>query len=242
MEERDLRAPTGWAEDKVSEFLEVSQQNSFATFANLQTFFGQVVTLDALFRQALENFGRPNDWLPGVFLLRTHAAFLGAVRLGVSGQLPETYMVLRSCIESALYALHIEKETSRAQIWVRRAESEEDRKKAKAEFTARRVFDTLKGVDVPTHDVVKYLYEQTIDHGAHPNERAFLSNMGLTDTGEAFRLELRYLSGDTPAFRLCLKSLLQVVVAALTVFQFIAPEKSAILGISDKLRDLRRGL
>src|SRR4029078_1125079 len=106
MEDKDPRAPIGWGDDKVTQFLEVAQQNSFATFVNLRVFFGHLIDVDSLFRQAIEHFGRHTDWLAGVFILRTHSAFLGAVRLGVSGQLPEAYMVLRSCLESALYSLH----------------------------------------------------------------------------------------------------------------------------------------
>jgi hypothetical protein len=66
--------------------------------------------------------------------------------------------------------------------------------------------------------------------------------MGLSDTGEAFRLELRYLSGQNTAFELCLKSVLQVAIASISVFQLIAPEKFALLGISERLHNMKRGL
>jgi hypothetical protein len=178
MEDKDPRAPVGWADDKVTQFLETAQQNSFATFAKLRIFFEHLVDMDSLFRQAIEHFGRPTDWLAGVFLLRTHSAYLGAVRLGISGQLPETYMVLRSCLESALYALHIEKDTSRAETWIRREENAQSRKRTKSEFTARRVLDTLKKSDVKIYDAVSALYERTIDFGAHPNESAFFAKHG----------------------------------------------------------------
>jgi len=242
MEEKDPRAPIGWADDKLSEFLEVAQQSTFATFANLRVFFGHLIAIDRLFRQASEHFGRPHDWLAGVFLLRAHSAFLGAVRLGTSGQLPEAYTVLRSCLEAALYALHIEKEPSRAQIWIGREESEENRQKSRAEFTARRVFKSLADTDAPMHEAVSHLYERSIDHGAHPNEQAFLTNMSITETEEGFRVELRTLSGHTTAFELCLKSILQVTLACLSVFQLIAPQKFALLGISDELQRMKRGM
>ncbi|HEX5758224.1 MAG TPA: hypothetical protein VF121_03440 [Thermoanaerobaculia bacterium] len=235
-------APDGWGLDDISAFLEAAHQNSFATFANLQRFFRPLVEVDQLFRLAIPNFGTPTDWLMAVFLLRTHAAFLGAVRLASSGQLPETYMLLRGCLEPALYALHIFKDPSRAAIWLARSDDEEQRAKARGEFSNRRVLATLAAADQGLHGAVVKLYERTMDHGAHPNERAFLTNMSIEKVQEGIRLQLNYLSGHSPAFELALKSALQTGIVALGVFEAIVPEKFSILGLSERLALLKRGL
>jgi hypothetical protein len=52
--------------------------------------------------------------LPTRFLMaRAHAAWLAAVRLGMSGQVVETYPLVRMVVENSWYALHLAKDRGR---------------------------------------------------------------------------------------------------------------------------------
>ena len=53
-------------------------------------------------------------------MARAHAAWLAAVRLGMSGQVVETYPLVRMVVENSWYALHLAKDSAppaRAGVW-----------------------------------------------------------------------------------------------------------------------------
>ena len=122
--------PQGWGEDEVTVFLDAARGNSFATFANLPQFFEHLVVVDSLFRKAIPQFTAPDDVVPGLLLLRCHGAYLAAIRLSISGQHPETYSVLRTCLEIALYANHMRAAPSLAEVWLKRSEGLDERRAA----------------------------------------------------------------------------------------------------------------
>jgi hypothetical protein len=146
--------PPGWGEDPVTGFIEAAQQNAFALYANVPNFFERVTKIDVIFRRAVQYFGRPDDWLPGLFLLRVHSGFLGGTRLAVSGQIPEAYMVLRGCLEASLYGLYIAKDPSRATIWLNRGDSEEARRASRREFTTAKPMGVLQETNERLHSIV----------------------------------------------------------------------------------------
>src|SRR5207249_3182286 len=98
--------------------------------------------------------------------------FVGAVRMAASGQLPETFMLLRGVIENALYALHIKRDPAPpalAQIWIRRSLGDTQEKQVRSEFAVGNVMKTLQAESVQIHSVTADLYGRCLDLGAHPN-------------------------------------------------------------------------
>jgi hypothetical protein len=234
--------PEGWADDPVTDFIEQAHENSFAAFVHFPDFFRRLIDLDALYRKAVQFFGRPDDWLIGVFLLRTHAALLGATRLATSGQVPESYMVLRSALETSLYALYIQRDPSRAQTWFKRSEGEEARKLARNEFAISKPLSVLSKENPALHSWAKELYDLCIEQGGHPNVDAFMAQMQVRTKEEGIHLDLNYLSGPTTALQLCLKSLLRTGIVSLRIIEQVVPQRFEILGISSQLRHLQEGL
>ena len=93
----------------------------------------------------------------------------------MSGQVTESYMVLRGCLENSLYGLHISNNPDTREVWLRRHDNERCKRKCKIEFSVGNVFKTLNSRDINIHRIAKDLYETTIDYGAHPNEIGLLS-------------------------------------------------------------------
>ena len=114
--------------------------------------------------------------------------------------------------------------------------------KVKKEFRIANVFKTLEEQDPKSCGVARMLYERTIDFGAHPNERSVLGNMSKTTGDGTIEFKLAYLSGDTPGFRLSMKTTAQVGLWAFEVFENIFRVRCTALGIDKKLPGLREGL
>lgn len=234
--------PPGWGEDEISRFLAAAHDNTLATFVRIPNFVARAREIDALFRKIVPFLGRAEDWLPSLFFLRAHSAFLGAVRLVTSGQPTETYMVLRGALEAVLYAHYIAVDPSRARTWFDRGDSPEARQAMKREFLMINVLGALKTAAPQVHERVAALYERTIDYGAHPNPAAFLPNMTLDPRDEGIEVRLDYLVGPTESLQLAMKTLLQTGVAVLKVFQCVIPQRFELLGIDQDIQKLARGL
>ena len=83
---------------------------------------------------------------------------------------------------------------------------------------------------------------ESIDFGAHPNERALSQVLKLSKGEGERRLDVNYLSGYTTGMELCLTSTAQVGVFALKTFQHVFRERYDLLGLSARLTTLQTGL
>lgn len=190
--------PSGWGKESLSHFLEVSQQNELATFTKLNSEYKKLQKINdrflenrrslviALIHTILEKYDddidfsqielEPKEWLEVFFYLRTQAAFAGASKLALSAQIPEMYMLLRGAIENAMYAFYVWKKPSAKDIWLGRDYSPAAKATAKGEFKVSKIYDAISSVDTALKDEVNFLYNQTIDSGAHPNVKTFIDH------------------------------------------------------------------
>src|ERR1700738_3017984 len=113
--------PVGWGSDTISEFFEAVRGQQFATFANnVGGFYRVLQDVDACFVKITENLTHPQNLLSAVLLVRSHSAYRAACSTSMGTQLPETFVLLRSCLEYAGYGLHVNVNPRLGEIWVRR--------------------------------------------------------------------------------------------------------------------------
>jgi hypothetical protein len=163
--------PRGWGGDQITEFIDNTRLNSFASYANLCPEYAKLAEVDHVFRQLIDNLINTRDWFAAFFLLRAHSAFLAGSHLAMSGQAAEVYASLRLCLENGLYGLYLSRNPASRETWLRRHDSDEAKQRVKSEFTIRNLFDLLRGCDPNEARIAGELYESCIEYGAHPNER-----------------------------------------------------------------------
>jgi hypothetical protein len=112
--------------------------------------------------------------LPPLLIGQAHSAFLAAVRMSLAGQVHVAHTVVRSCIESALYALILQREPHTQKVWANR---HNDRKACIKAFTPTAALTILHGIDSSLAQVFRETYEVTIDRGAHPNLLSLLQHL-----------------------------------------------------------------
>jgi len=213
-----MKVPPGWGEDDLSAFVEQAQRNTHATFANLRKPYLALQTIDDLFSAAHRELeGCERNFVSCLLCLRTHSSFRGAARLAMSGQLPEAYALMRSCLENALYSVYVHDDEQRALVWLNRMESEGARRESRSLFTHGKVIDHLRLLNDAVAQRASKLYDTAIDYGAHPNMASVLANVSVTETQESGRLDLSYLTGDSTALRFGIKTCAQVGVSCLEI-------------------------
>ena len=234
--------PKDWGQDPLSEFIETTRENTIATFANLRPQYNRLRDIHVFYRDLVENLNNSPDWFSAFFVLRAHASYLGGVRFALSGQVFETYMVLRGCLENALYGFYFHRNPASQETWLRRSDDKKTKDRVRSEFTGGALLRCLESVDRDTHRIAKQLYDQTIDYGAHPNEEGVLTMLAKTEEGDLLKYTGSYLTGGTIPFQLALKTTAQVGVCSLRIFWNVYRERFEILQLTEQLRRLEVGL
>jgi hypothetical protein len=169
-----------------------------------------------------------------MFITRTHAAFIAAVRLPTGGFMYETCPVLRVGIELAWYALHITKDpegTKRARIWLCRDDSQEALKAFTNEFQVGRVRTTHEAHDAASAKQLHELYKTMINYGVKPNHLGMMTGLGRTQEPGTTTFLLSLLSVEELPMVLATRMAVAVSVGGLHVFRLIFPERVAIAGL-----------
>lgn len=235
--------PPNWETNEISKFFDAARLNEFATFANLRGEVARLSDIDLAYRKAIDGLNHSKDWFAGFFVLRSHSNFLAACRLCWSCQIPESYALLRSCLENALYGLYLAKHPESCETWLRRHDDAAAKLKVRDEFKIGTLLKLAAAEDAKEGAVARTLYDRTIDSGAHPNELALMQTLQINkETADHVEFKSNYLDQDSVALRLALKTTAQVSVCALSLFRMIYPERFTILGVTDLLRHLKVGL
>lgn len=234
--------PPGWGHDELTRFLSDAITNILATFVHKPEKFALLSRIDKVFRRAGAGLDNDPNFIPAVFLHRAHNAFLGAVRMAASGQIPETFPLIRSSIEYALYAHHIALDSKRGVVWFSRHDGAAEMKACRGEFSYRNVLQSLEKAHPTLGPQVNEVYERTIDFGAHPNERGISASTRLKKEGACTVLEIAQLQEGGPAMDLALRLTADAGVGVLVVFERIFEQRFRFLAIDAEIMQIRQGL
>ncbi len=149
-------------------------------------------------------------------------------------------MVLRGCLEIALYGLYVARNEARQEIWLRRHDDDLSRRRVASDFTIRNVLENLQSADAKTHTVAKRLYEQTIDLGGHPNERTVSTQIETKTSGSHIEFTAEYVLCGDISHKLCLKTAAQIGICCLDIFAHVFEARYRLLGIDMRLDAIRQ--
>jgi len=231
--------PSDWGKDPVSDYIEHANRNTHATFSNLRGVFKHLAEIGKVFNALSKNLNFVQTPMAPAFVIRTYSLYLAAVRLSTSGQIPETYIVLRACLENSLYAHYIHAHPKLAVPWLNREVDQPSKKVVRDEFAAGRVLKCLEQADAETGKIARALYERTITYGAHPNPYSILSQTRISEDGPTVTESLGYLECGTPPHVMCMKTCAEVGLCCLHVFNRVFPERFKILGLWESVLQLR---
>jgi hypothetical protein len=169
-------------------FLQAASETESDCLREYPKFVEFVDKIDGLFKKVLTAEWQ-GDPLGTILLLNSHASFLAAVRIALSGQCPPTHMVLRGALESALYSLIASESDENRDIWLNR---DKDKDRCRRLYTAKNALRRLQH-DPNLLRVIDEAYDLLIDFGAHPNRRSILDHIRIEDREKHYAVSLTYL-------------------------------------------------
>ena len=237
------KAPFGWGNDPITQYLDIARLNQFASFARKRSEVIDLTTIDAMLRKLLDGAINPKPLLPIEFLLRAHSAYLPSVDAVMAGRIYELQLLLRGALEQAGYSHFVGLNQERWERWMGRHNemSNSQRKKWNDEFTQGAIRRDLKAASPVLESMYSELYKRTIDYGAHPNERGVSVNSVVKDEldgGKTF--DAIYLNGNEDMIDFGLESTAQVGLCVLRIAELIYPTRFQALGITQPLGVLVR--
>lgn len=239
--------PPHWGEDPLSEFVQIATTCGWASFVQQQTrpWFDRLRDTDAVYLAAIDALHGPTpNFFEGLMLVSAHAAFRGAAQFALEGRTCEAMVLLRSCLEYALYGVHLHRKPDLVAVWSVRGNGDKERKAVKKAFKVVDMMDGVTALNNAIGDRLKHLYELTIDMGAHPNELGFYGRLEISDVPgtQDKKFSIKYLDGGGQAHLTTLKNACQVGVCVLECFWLIYRQRFDILQIKHQIDDLKPGL
>jgi len=234
MQREKIQIPDDWGQDGLSKFLQGAHDNSILMFQHYRRVFAVLIEIDRLF-EAIRHVRFPSELLPS-FAARSWYAWRAATRLVTSGQVIESYSVMRASLECALYAHFISTDDSRAEVWLRRGASEDASREAKNMFTARAVKKAVAEREPSLGTDVERLYATTIDYGAHPNVDGHIT----AAQWDAGTVRTQDMIPGTMQWKVAVQHCRDIGICGLRIYEVMLGNRFRDAGLSDKLDALCR--
>lgn len=228
---------TDWGTDDLTQFLERVHHNQRGNREKFAEPYNLMQRVDNCFVRAGKNLANPNPVLTGVLFLRSQYAYKTAVGMTLAGQTVETFVMMRSCLEYAGYALAMFADPALEEVFASRHMDDASMKVQKAKFQIGAIRTIIADFDPKLAELFQLFYNRAIDFGGHPNPHATFSTMELEPNNSILTLAM---TTDPKVLLHAMKSTAQVGLTALFIFQHIFKAKFELLGIRAEMNALRR--
>ena len=225
-----------WETSELARYYEATHHNQRVHAAKFPMAFDVLTEIEACFALLGKNLVNPEVVLTGTFLLQSGNQFKAATGHAMAGALQPAFQDSRGCLEQAGHALLLKQKPELLEIFVSRHVDEKSMKAQKSAFHPTRVANAVGVVDQDLHKIYVDLYQLTIDFGGHPNPHGIFSGAKLSDDG----LRTPTLCIEERPLLHTIKGVAQVGLTALHVLQHVFKPKFEILGVRQRLENLRR--
>jgi hypothetical protein len=226
--------------DNLIPFFALVVSNQKSNIANHPTWYDLIRRVNICLATAGQNMVNPKPVMCAVLFLRCQYAYKTAAGMALAGQAVEAFVMMRSCLEYAGYALAIFNNPALEQVFANRHISNADMQAQKRAFRISEVAKVIETFDKQLAELFAIFYRRAIDFGGHPNPHATFSAMAMVPES-ADKSFINYaMVTDTTTLQHAMKSVVQVGLTALYIFQHIFKAKFELLGIRTEMDRLRK--
>jgi hypothetical protein len=226
--------------DNLVPFLEVVASNQKASIQKFPAMYDLVRRVNICLSTAGKNLVNPKPVMCAVLFLRCQYAYKAAAGMALSGQAVEAFVMARSCLEYAGYSLAIFNNPTLEVVFANRHVSAADKEAQKQAFRISEVKKVIEAFDPKLAKIFGDLYERSIDFGGHPNPHGTFSAMKMETNPPDKSLSAFAMVTDPTTLQHAMKSVAQVGLTALFIFQHIFKAKFELLGIRAEMDRLRQ--
>jgi hypothetical protein len=237
-----VNRPENWGKDRLSKLLDDLHENQIASSVNMPDEYEKLREIDDCFFTIGSHLNNPNPMFPAFFMLRCHSALCAAFQLVLGGQNAETYVMTRSALEYAAYRNLISLDEQLAITWLKRHDGQAAFGEQLAAFTAKKLREGLEKREVSLAAKWQTHYQQAIDFGAHPNERAITGSMEKVVGDSETYWQQNFAQAGTTGHEHAMKHAARAGLCSLFIFAHVYSARFELLGLKPRLQALRNGL
>lgn len=238
LSESNLDDAEQWADHPLAHFLAAAWRNTVRSFSRQRAHYETLSEVDGVFRELIEHASESPERLAGSMLIRAHGSLLAASSLALSGQVAESYALMRNTLRSALHGVFLAGDAERQRIWVARADDDQAAERMRITFGNGPMLRHLRELDTATAGIYERLQQRTIDRGAHPNTYGSFAHNGDAQPIDFTRA---YLVTDDEVQRMALRTVAQVGICALSIFYYVYGDQYREHKLDARLAKLRQG-
>jgi hypothetical protein len=211
--------PKDWGKDALTDFFDAARANCFASFHHRPGYHKALVEVDSIYK-ALDMNHHPFVY-PALMVMRGHNAYLTACELAMSTRATESYAVSRTIIENGLYGVYFFRHAESVKVWAARHTSDKARKQVRNTFSYSTLIKTYESINPIWAQRSSMIYEDSIDWGAHPNERSIHGSLKTEELPGEISYQLYSLSAHPELTSAALEHTLRSGIALLRIQQDI---------------------
>jgi hypothetical protein len=227
--------------NSLERFLEVLPKNQLANRLRFPSQYHVIQRIDHCFVTAGSHLSYLKPVLVGPLFLRSQYAFKTAAGMTLAGQVGESFVMTRSCLEYAGYALAIfaqqplDGAPTREEVFINRNVDEESLKAQKTEFQVGRIRPIIASYNQTLADQFKLLYDRSIEYGGHPNPYGVLTAMKMeTEEEELTSITTLALTDDPMITAFAMKSVAQAGLTSLYLFSNLCVGRNSSCSASEQ--------
>jgi hypothetical protein len=157
----------------------------------------------------------------------------------MAGQSYECSVLLRASLEAAAYGVYIGSEDSKAALWLSRDDTKPVKNNVRNGFSVGKIKRHLNENHADLGRTFEVLYDTSIAYGAHPNVRAFSSNMSVRQEGDMEVIRTAYLHGKGRRLDFAIKATIQHGIWNALAFEALYPRWYREKGVASEIDELR---
>jgi hypothetical protein len=231
--------PKNWCKSELTKFLDAAEEQAHATYAVMPEWVEALEAVDkALVEGSITFFHEidPSRQTTAQLFMRAFGTYRAAAWLAISGQLFETTILIRSIVESSVYAWACSHSPDHRTKWDERSQGVPEKNKAREAFRWGSLMGMVKTKDPRLAERISKLYEQVIETGAHPNVDGIqLSSETRQIADERFEISTIFLHGDE-AVLIGLLNLLRAMELSYWLLDLTIHDRLRILGIDQQVK------
>jgi len=233
----DLQLPVNWCSDFISQFQQKKFQNELSFFAHANDwhlYFNDLAVLLSDCTQFAVEIIKENPDTSILLLVSSYNNYLACISLSASGHCLPSYPVARAALEFSLYAWYLKNHEDSVVRWHKKPSEYKEIRKWTKEFSFSHINNKLKEIDNALSQWSSYIYETTIDFGAHPNKTALYSNIEIKDNS----ISINILNGLNDTSFMNIKTIAETGLFLLKIYLMCIPGLDEKYNLADELSTL----
>ena len=241
-QETKVHVPAGWTDRKLTSWFSKLENQAFATFVHYADVVEPILAFEEEFSMRMPEIfhdAEPDEQIAIVLFARMTSSQSAAARLLFSGQMYEAQALMRSAIECGVYGCVLRHDPVLRKVWARRGSNNVAREQCRRSFAWGGLMTALDARSHHLRRLIKPVYEQLIDMGAHPNSAGIGAGIQLVKSG-AGRLTLStvFSSVEPEQFHAVVRQYLTVLHIGFELVRVVAPQRIEQSGVAVRVAEI----